>query len=337
MGVTMRAAAMLILGCLVSTSAFAGMWSNLWRTPDQQGEALLAAGRPAQAAARFTSPRRKAYADLEADHYAQAARLLAPFKGPTSEYNRGNALAHLGHLHAALADYDAALKQAPHDRDIRHNRNLLERILAHRPPNPPAPKHGGAGARQGQRGSRQRAGQGKSKRNGQRGSGQQGAGQHQRAKQARNSPQNTPRHGKPTTPSGAQQGGQRSPSAARANGHDNGQHAGSARQRAALAHPRGHSPGRARRDAAAAAAIARRQRRESRYGSAGKPAQLGPHKGARSLLGHSGAERTRPPKPVSEKTLALDQWLRQIPNNPAGLLRRKFLIEYMLRHPGANR
>lgn len=39
---------------------------------------------------------------------------------------------------------------------------------------------------------------------------------------------------------------------------------------------------------------------------------------------------------MSEKRLALEQWLRQIPDNPAGLLRRKFLIEYMMRHRGEN-
>jgi Ca-activated chloride channel homolog len=27
----------------------------------------------------------------------------------------------------------------------------------------------------------------------------------------------------------------------------------------------------------------------------------------------------------------MDQWLRQIPDDPAGLLRRKFLIEHMMK------
>ncbi|MDX8379570.1 MAG: tetratricopeptide repeat protein [Gallionella sp.] len=36
-------------------------------------------------------------------------------------------------------------------------------------------------------------------------------------------------------------------------------------------------------------------------------------------------------KPPSEKQLAQAQWLRSIPDNPSGLLRRKFLIEYMIR------
>ena len=35
--------------------------------------------------------------------------------------------------------------------------------------------------------------------------------------------------------------------------------------------------------------------------------------------------------PLSESELALDQWLRQIPDDPSGLLRRKFLVEHLRR------
>jgi len=35
--------------------------------------------------------------------------------------------------------------------------------------------------------------------------------------------------------------------------------------------------------------------------------------------------------PVSEKKLAQEQWLRSIPDDPGGLLRRKFMIEHMIR------
>ena len=37
------------------------------------------------------------------------------------------------------------------------------------------------------------------------------------------------------------------------------------------------------------------------------------------------------PKPPSEQSLAEQQWLRQIPDDPAGLVRRKFLIEHWLK------
>ena len=33
----------------------------------------------------------------------------------------------------------------------------------------------------------------------------------------------------------------------------------------------------------------------------------------------------------SEEDIALEQWLRQIPEDPAGLLRRKFMLEHLQR------
>ena len=131
--VVLPAVALLCGAALLSETALAAntasVWSGLWRTPDQQGQALLDAGQPAQAAERFRDPRRRAYADLQAGGYAGAAKLLAPFTDAQSEYNRGNALAKSGQLQAAFAAYDSALKQAPADKDIRHNRDLVQRAL----------------------------------------------------------------------------------------------------------------------------------------------------------------------------------------------------------------
>jgi Ca-activated chloride channel homolog len=54
-----------------------------------------------------------------------------------------------------------------------------------------------------------------------------------------------------------------------------------------------------------------------------------------SVLGGAGKAHSStaapPPKPPSEQAMALDQWLRGIPDDSAELLRRKFLIEHMLK------
>jgi len=47
-----------------------------------------------------------------------------------------------------------------------------------------------------------------------------------------------------------------------------------------------------------------------------------------ALSKQAGAPRSALP---SEQTLSTEQWLRQIPDDPAGLLRRKFLIEHMMK------
>ncbi len=322
-----RAAAAVLLTCLASAPALAGVWGNLWQTPDQQGEALLAAGRPGQAATRFSSARRKAYADLEAGHYAQAARLLDPYRDATSEYNRGNALAHLGHLRGALAAYEAALKRAPHDADIRHNRDLVARMLARHPPPPGSPGQQSQPGRSGGGSSGQSAAAG-AQHPGTQSQSAQGANPGSGPNAASRSPARTA----PTSTRGAGRSGQGAPP-------PSGSMERSPADTAATdgaGHPRTGSPGQARRDAAAAAAIARQQQHGGQGPNTTPASRPGTHGPVASVRPGPNTGRSAPAKPRSEKALALDQWLRQIPNDPAGLLRRKFLIDYMMRHPQRN-
>jgi Ca-activated chloride channel homolog len=314
---------------LTSRPALAGAaataWEDLWRTPDQQGQALLDAGKAAQAAARFHDPRRRAYAELQAGGYQQAAQLLAPFSDARSEYNRGNALADSGQLQAALMAYDAALKQDPSDRDARHNRDLVERALRKQRQSAPSSSSGNRG----------RAGQG----------GQRTGASGQQQRQGANG-----RHGG----SGSQQSGARgsqSPGGGggtASNGSQAAGHAGNSGQKTGAPQATGangagsrDSAGQARRDAAFAAALARQHKPGGAGDNSPSP---GAQQGGRSGPGSNGAgqphgtgdlvaggTRTPQQKPETEQQLALDQWLRQIPDSPAGLLRRKFLIERMMR------
>lgn len=260
-------------------------WSDLWHTPDQQGEAMLAAGEPAQAAARFHDPRRRAYAELEAGRYPQAAKLLAPFGDAESEYNRGNALAHSGQLEAALAAYDAALLLVPADRDTRHNRDLIEQALRQRQ----AAQPNGSGAPQSGARRPQSNGGAHMTANGSRpGTGRSGG-----ASQQPNSPQAT-----------------------------NGSRAGGARD----------APAQARSDAAFAASVARQQQHVgARNPEKTRAGTQAPGQGPDSGAAVAGGVQTPRQQPESERQLKLDQWLRQIPDSPAGLLQRQFLIEHMMR------
>jgi len=330
--VALLAAAQLCWGLLACPTALASgvsaIWSDLWRTPDQQGQALLEAGQPAAAAARFHDPRRRAYADLEAGRDPQAAKLLAPFTDPESEYNLGNALARAGQLQQALAAYDAALKQAPADRDIRHNRDLVERALRQqRQSRQSQGQQGGHGSSSGQQqSSGQRGGSG-SRRSGS--GSQQGGGR--------------------TASNGSQSGAGQSGNTGAPQSGQGGNPQGSGTPQSASAYSSGSSKeasGQAQRDAALAAQLARAQ--QQRHGHDSSNGNMGRTQGSQtnsasksgsqgttnqsdtgSLL--AGGARTPKQKPETEKQLALDQWLRQIPDSPAGLLQRKFLIEHMMR------
>ncbi|HTT02447.1 MAG TPA: hypothetical protein VMG11_10215 [Steroidobacteraceae bacterium] len=274
---------------LVSATARAGSWADLWATPDQQAQHLLDRGRPAQAALLFSDPRRRAYAELRAGHYSAAARLLAPFDDIDSQYNRGNALARAGELSAALAAYNAALARAPAALDVRHNRDLVARAL------------------------RQQSAQ-HARREGD--EPEEGDDSYRVSDETRvdGDAQSRKGTGPDSTPS---TGG--------------GNSAGASHDQSADT-----SVEEAQRDAEAAAAL-RRGRAES-----GQP--QGATAGTNSASGHTNdadALRVRAARkgaPFSEasteQALALEQWLRRIPEDPGGLLRRKFLIEHLMREQG---
>lgn len=322
----LSASALLCGAGLMSAPALASgassAWSDLWRTPDQQGQALLDAGRPAQAAARFRDPRRRAYADLEVGRYEEAAKLLAPFTDAESEYNRGNALAESRQLRAALAAYDAALKQSPADTDIRHNRDLVARALQQQRQSPQSSRNGQQ-SRRGTGSGRQPSGAGQRD-----GSGSQQAGS-----------------GK-TASSGSRPGANQPGDAGRQPSGGGGDPSRSGPQQASATGsgmPK-DTPGQAQRDAALAASVAREQRQRN---GAGNPTQAqgsdrnGAPAGSRNAAGKgadsgllAGGTATPKQKPETERELALDQWLRQIPDSPAGLLQRKFLIEHMMKQEG---
>ncbi len=280
---------------VASAGALAGSWSSLWLTPEQRAQRLLDSGHPQAAADLFNDPRRRAYAELEAGRYTEAARLLKPFRDEQSQYNLGNALARAGDLPSALAAYDAALAQAPGDRDARHNRDLVARELERQ-----SSQSSGKGGSQHENGTGQRSGNG-------------GQSQGDSSKDSSSSAQGE---------SGAQSGSPGSAQAGSSPADSNsaaGRDADQARQDAELA-------ARLQRNPAQQGSRSQVGGTQSARGGESSEADIA----ARGKAGQAHAEAEWPP-PKSEQTLALEQWLRRIPDDPGGLLRRKFLIEHIER------
>lgn len=117
---------------LVPPPAQAFTFDDLWLRGDQQGQRLLEAQRPADAAQRFTNPRWEAYAHYLAGDYATAAELFAKGDTAADHYNRGNALAHSEQLEEAIEAYDQALDLQPGLEAARQNRVIVEALLRQR-------------------------------------------------------------------------------------------------------------------------------------------------------------------------------------------------------------
>jgi len=115
------------------TPAQAWSWHDLWLRPEQQALRLLNDGQLSNADERFNDPRWRAAAFYRAGRYQQALAALAEQRGAEAHYNRGNTLARLQRYDEAVAEYDAALLIDPVYEDARFNRDLLLSRIGPRP------------------------------------------------------------------------------------------------------------------------------------------------------------------------------------------------------------
>ena len=103
-------------------------WSDLWRTPDQQAQELLQKGNPKEAAKKFQQPDWKATSYYKDKNYKAAAKLFGEHKDADSQYNLGNALAREHKFDEAIAAYQSALKQNPKNEDATFNLKLVKKL-----------------------------------------------------------------------------------------------------------------------------------------------------------------------------------------------------------------
>ena len=119
---------MLLLLCFLTSSAMAFSWSDLWLRPNQQGQRALQNGEAKKAATLFESPDWQGVANYRAKDYQQAKADFSKQQNAVADYNRGNALAHMGQYQAAIDAYSVALKKQPDFKDAEYNRQLLEKL-----------------------------------------------------------------------------------------------------------------------------------------------------------------------------------------------------------------
>ncbi|HZR80293.1 MAG TPA: VWA domain-containing protein [Candidatus Binatia bacterium] len=112
--------------------ARASTWDDLWATRDQQAQAALATGDPGSAEKLFEDPAWKAAAAYQGGAYDAAVERYAKLEGADNRYNLGNSLARAGKLEDAIAAYDEAIAQQPDHEDAKANRELVKRLLEQR-------------------------------------------------------------------------------------------------------------------------------------------------------------------------------------------------------------
>lgn len=253
-------------------------WDDLWLRPDQQAAALMAEGRPADAAERFEDPQWRARALLESGDYAGAAAVwgaLAEQQPDDAElhFSHGTALALAGDYPAALAAFEQTLTRAPDHTAARHNRQRVEAYLAE-----------------------------------------------QTTEQTESAPAEAAPQ--PDTGAGSGNGSSDSEDSAGAPTDSAADTDQSGMQNSAAASQASSTAGSAEGAGSSTEATVAGELIDSPELEGGDTAAMGGGAGSRRQI---------------EQRQAVQQWLREIPDNPAELLRRKFLYQHLQQNDGRPR
>ncbi len=314
-------------------------WQDLWARPDQQGVQALQAGDGKKAAELFQDPAWKGSAHYQAGDYEKALENFSQSDTVDALYNRGNALTHLGRLQEAIAAYDQALKQDPNNADVRHNKDLVEKLLKQQ--------------------QQQQQQQQQSKNDSQNQQNQNGEKDQQSSKDSSadsSKPSSADKNNNQESQNDKQQSGQQTDSKSgkstggnssenQANTHQpqsepkqSEQNPSQAQEKPADSTP-STTPSKPRKDddsllKQAAASPKPPDADEKSREQANATAQAAADNSEDADRQAAAARASESPE-QSEDRQAMDQWLRRIPDDPAGLLRRKFMLEHLRRQQQA--
>lgn len=101
----------------------------LWRSPDQQAMEAFNNGDNSKAAEKFTRPEWKASALYRDEEYEAAVNTLANTDSSDGYYNKGNALARLEKYEESIKAYDKALELDELNEDATFNREQVKQAL----------------------------------------------------------------------------------------------------------------------------------------------------------------------------------------------------------------
>jgi Ca-activated chloride channel family protein len=297
--------------CAHVQSAQAFSWQDLWQRPDQRAQAELDAGHAPQAQALAQSPALRGAAAYRAADFAGAAQDFAHEESADAQYNLGNALAKQGHYPEAIVAYDAALKRAPDLADAKANKQAVEEWMKQQQQKDQKQNQQNSKDHQGHEQKQDGSGS-SSDENPQDQQSKEGQSQQDRQKDSKNNPQNGA-DGKPQSgqdPSSSDQGQQESAA-------DRQDQSGDDKK----------SPAQA---AASEADKQAQQQFEQNMNQALKKDDKNSDKPSRPM--RLGAREDGNPR--DEHQQAVEQWMQRVPDDPGGLLRRKFQLEYQRRQNG---
>ncbi|AKH68739.1 membrane protein involved in colicin uptake [Spongiibacter sp. IMCC21906] len=303
---------LLLAGLLGSHSnpSYALSWGELWTTPDQRGAALMESA-PAEAAKAFKDPMWQGAANYRAGNYAAAAEAFGQSDTADAHYNRGNALANAGDLDGAIAAYDKALEKQPKMTDAHANRQLIQE-LKEQQEKQQQQQQGGDDQQNSDSQDKQQQNQNQQDQNKQNEKQQEQNQDQQNQQDNGQSKQNQKQDGQPSD--------------------KQGQNGDQAKDQQSGQNQEQEQNDQAGKDDAQQQAQQQKEQRQAQaakdHAQQGQPEQQAASsnddKEPPQAQAAQGRAATQEDQQLSEDQQAREQWLRKIPDNPAGLLERKF-------------
>lgn len=119
---------------LWSTEGHAMSWQDLWQRKDQQAAKALENNEPEKASELFQTPSWKGVAEYNAGNFPAAVDAFIQNEDADNYYNSGNALVKANKLAEAKEAYEKALQLDPEMDDAKFNKELVEQLVQQQQP-----------------------------------------------------------------------------------------------------------------------------------------------------------------------------------------------------------
>ena len=269
-----------------------GLWSKLWKNQQQLGVEQFNSGEYESAEQNLQGDTLwKSAAQYRAGKFEDALKTLEGDDSSQADYNRGNALAHMERYEEAIAAYTQALEKDPENRDAKHNKELLEKHL--------------------QQQEQQSDNQDQSGEKGENQEGENQEGQNQKGEnQEGENQQSENQQGEQSQ----QQSGQQ----------DDSQHQEPEQQQDLTQSKQDDSSKDQEGKQGQESQQEKKEEQEKQAQKAEQQEENAQQQDNSQQMMQEDSQQQVETKPLDQKT---EQWLRQIPDNPGGLLKRKFYYE----------
>ena len=272
-------------------TSYALSWDDLWLRADQQAAKTLEKGDAKAAADQFKNAQWRGAANYQSGNFEQAAKNFSSGDSAESFFNQGNALAKAGKLDDAIAAYQQALEKDPSFEDAQFNKSLVEEI-------------------------KQQQEEEQQQQSGDQNSDQQESGEQNKSESQSEQPSDQQSGQESAQESEQQDSNQQSENESEQNDSQQSD------QNSDNQNTKQNSPDEIEQQSAA---------EEQEQNKETQQATQSDNESEQERDQRQQLEQASTDPLEQQKQQAMEQWLRKIPDDPSGLLRRKFNYEYRAR------